>query len=379
MSVSSGALISTAPFTRSIVVAAAMAGTMLAGSPSAAAARQVPVQLGTAGNYAVLSKTGVTNTGTSSVLGNIGASPIASTAITGFGLTLSSSGQFSTSPLVTGDVYAADYAAPTPSNLTTAIGDMQTAYTDAAGRTNPTATNLGAGNIGGLTIAPGLYKWGTSVNIPTDVTLSGGPNAVWIFQIAGTLDIAAGKSVILAGGAQAKNIFWQVAGQTTLETTSVLNGIVLDQVAVVAQTGATLNGRALAQTAVTLDATVVDAKAAAGPAIYQGRALVTAASSGCYESVGNSFAATIKMPVATPEHFKIALLSDQVALHLARITTTETVDQIKDDGSLIFKTLQLHSGSSFTTLGNGAAEASATFAGTNCTMTLFFALSTPPA
>jgi len=134
---------------------------------------------------------------------------------------------------------------------------MQTAYTDAAGRTLPNFTELGAGNIGGLTLRPGLYKWSSAVTIPTNVTLSGGENDVWIFQIAQTLGISSGKQVILSGGAKAKNIFWQVAGVTTLGTTSRFNGNILSQTAIVLQTGARLNGRALAQTAVTLDANTV--------------------------------------------------------------------------------------------------------------------------
>ena len=213
-----------------------------------------PVNLGTAGNFAILSQSGISTTGTTSIEGNIGVSPIAATAITGFGLIMDPSGQFSTSTLVNGKVYAADYAPPTPVNMGTAIGDMQTAYTDAAGRTLPDHTELGAGNIGGMTLAPGLYKWSSGVTIPTDVTLSGNSSAIWIFQVAGTLGISPATHVILAGGARANNIYWQVAGQTTLGTTSVFNGNILDQTAIVINTGATLNGRALAQTAVTLDA-----------------------------------------------------------------------------------------------------------------------------
>jgi hypothetical protein len=215
------------------------------------------VNLGSAGNYVILSKAGISTTGVTAIVGNIGVSPIASTAITGFGLKLDRQGRFATSSKVTGKVFAANYAAPTPSRLTTAVGDMQIAYNDAAGRTNPTATELGAGNIGGRTIKPGLYKWSSSVIIPTDVTLSGGENAVWIFQIAGTLNISSGKKVILIGGAQAKNIFWQVAGKTTIGTTAVFNGTILDKTSIVIMTGAKLNGKALAQTAVTLDATSV--------------------------------------------------------------------------------------------------------------------------
>jgi len=209
------------------------------------------VNLGLAGNYVILSQSGISTTGTTSVLGNIGVSPIAATAITGFGLILDPSNTFSKSSLVTGNVYAADYAVPTPATLTTAISNMQTAFTDAAGRTLPDFTELGAGNIGGMTLRPGLYKWSSAVSIPTDVTLMGGANDVWIFQIAQTLSISPGKQVILSGGARAKNIFWQVAGQTTLGTTSKFNGNILDQTAIVIQTGATLTGRALAQTAVT--------------------------------------------------------------------------------------------------------------------------------
>ena len=220
------------------------------------AAGPAAVNLGTAGNFVILSKTGISTTGSTKIVGDIGVSPIAASAITGFALTLPADSPFSTSSLVSGKVYAPGYADPTSANLTTAVGDMQTAYTDAAGRA-ASVTELGAGNIGGLTLAPSVYKWGTGVVIPTDVTLSGGANDVWLFQIAQTLTVSSGVKVILSGGAQASNIFWQVAGQTTLGSYSVFNGSVLDQTAVVLNTGATLNGRALAQTAVTLDANTV--------------------------------------------------------------------------------------------------------------------------
>ena len=224
-------------------------------APAPTAAGPASVDLGTAGNYVLLSKAGISTTGTTKVTGSIAVSPIAASAITGFGLVLDKSRTFSTSTLVTGRVYAANYAAPTPSVLTTAVKDMQTAYTNAAGRAAD-ATGLGAGNIGGLTLAPGVYKWGTGVTIPTNVALSGGENDVWIFQIAGTLSISSAKQVILEGGAQAKNVFWQVAGATTLGTSSTFNGTILDKTNIALQTGAVLNGRALAQTAITLDANV---------------------------------------------------------------------------------------------------------------------------
>jgi hypothetical protein len=218
---------------------------------------QSPISLGSAANFAVLAKAGISTTGTTSIVGDIGVSPIAATAITGFDLSMDASGQFSTSSLVTGKVYAPGYAVPTPAYISRAISDMETAYTNAAGRTLPTATELGAGNIGGMTLAPGLYKWSTGVRISTNVTLSGGANDVWIFQVAQTLTVGSGARVILSGGAQAKNIFWQVAGQTTLGTTSVFNGNILCQTAIVMNNGARLNGRALAQTAVTLIGNIV--------------------------------------------------------------------------------------------------------------------------
>jgi hypothetical protein len=218
------------------------------------AAGPAPVNLGTAGNFRILAKTGISTTGTTSITGNIGVSPAAATSITGFGLIMDSSGQFSTSALVTGNVYAADYASPTPTMMTTAISDMETAYTDAAGRTNPDHTELGAGDITSMTLAPGLYKWGTGVLIgAAGVTLSGGASDVWIFQIAQDLTVGNGAIVTLSGGAQVTNIFWQVAGQVTLGTTSQFKGIILCQTLIQMNTGAKLEGRALAQTAVTLD------------------------------------------------------------------------------------------------------------------------------
>jgi len=244
------------------VSTAFLALAVVLGIPWAAHAAETAVNLRSAADFVILSKAGITNTGPSAIVGNLGVSPIASTAITGFGLRLDKSGQFSLSSLVNGKVFAANYATPTPSMLHTAVLDMQTAYNNAAARTNPRATELGAGNIGGLTLRPGLYKWSSGVTIPTDVTLRGGSHAIWIFQIAGTLDIATGKKVILessgpAGDPQYKNIFWQVGGQTTLATTSVFYGNILGKTAIVMQTGAKLHGRALAQTAVTLDANVV--------------------------------------------------------------------------------------------------------------------------
>lgn len=240
----------------------------LAGSPMAAsktwsfrtvataATGPAAVNLGTAGNYVILTKSGVSTTGATSVVGDIGVSPIKATGITGFTLSTPPT-TFTTSSLVTGKVWASDYDVPTPANLTTAVLDMQTAYTDAAGRTLPDFTELGAGNVDGLTLVPGLYKWGTGVSLPSSVTLTGGANDVWIFQIAQNLTVGNGSLVTLSGGAQAKNVFWQVGGQATLGTTANFKGIILSQTLISFNTGAIFKGRALAQTAVTLNATAI--------------------------------------------------------------------------------------------------------------------------
>jgi hypothetical protein len=222
---------------------------------------ELPVGLGSASNFTILAKSGISTVPSSQVTGDMGVSPIASTAITGFSLTLDSTATFSTSAQVTGKIYAADYLAPTPAMLTTAVSNMETAYTDAAGRISPDYIELGAGDISGMTLDPGLYKWATSVFINTNVTIAGGPDDVWIFQISGDLTVASAQSVILSGGAQSRNIFWQVAGGAGAEigTTSHFEGIILTQTAIKMQAGASLNGRLYAQTAVTLDSNAVTA------------------------------------------------------------------------------------------------------------------------
>ncbi len=210
-----------------------------------------PVLLGGAGNFAILSKSGITNVYKSTITGNVGSSPITGAAI------------LVTCEEVAGTIYSVDAAGPLPCRvtdatlLTSSVGDMLTAYNDAAGRTNPNFLNLGAGDIGGLTLSPGLYKWTSAVIIPTDVKISGGPNDVWIFQVAGTLDMGSAVKITLSGGAQAKNIFWQASGAVTLGTTSHFEGNILGATGINLQTGATINGRMLAQTAVTLQMNTV--------------------------------------------------------------------------------------------------------------------------
>ncbi|MBS1152100.1 MAG: hypothetical protein H6Q89_3798, partial [Myxococcaceae bacterium] len=216
-----------------------------------------PVGLGTAGNYAVLAKTAISTVPASTVTGNVALSPAAASFITGFSLVADSTNVFSTSPQVVGKVYAANYAVPSPSNLTTAISNMESAYTDAASRPTPDFLELGTGNLGGLTLAPGLYKWTSTVSIPTNLTISGGANDVWILQTSGDLTMTAAKSITLTGGAQAKNIFWQVAGKATLGAGAHFEGILLCKTEIILQTGATMNGRALAQTQIALQQATV--------------------------------------------------------------------------------------------------------------------------
>ncbi len=225
---------------------ALLVAAVAAGTSAVASAGQAPVDLGSAGTFAILSKTGVTNVYASAVTGNVGSSPITGAAI------------LVTCTEVTGTIFSVDAAGPLPCTvnaapfLTTAVLDMEAAYLDAEGRSSPDFTEVGAGEIGGLTLAPGLYKWGTGVMISTDVTLAGGPNDVFIFQIAGTLLQANATRVTLTGGAKAKNIFWQVADVVAIGTTAHFEGIVLAKTMIATNTGASVNGRLLAQTAVTL-------------------------------------------------------------------------------------------------------------------------------
>jgi hypothetical protein len=210
-----------------------------------------PVDLGLAGKFVILSKSGITDVPTSDVTGNVGTSPITGAAD---GLTC---------PEVTGKVYSVDAAGPAPCNivdpvrLTVAVSDMEAAYTDAAGRTDPDYTELGAGDISGMTLTPGLYKWGTGVEINSDVYLDGGPNDVWIFQVAQGVTQASATRIHLIGGALAKNIFWQSFGVVSIGTTAHFEGVILASTAITLNTGATINGRLFAQTAVNLQSNVV--------------------------------------------------------------------------------------------------------------------------
>ncbi|KAJ3898858.1 ice-binding protein [Lentinula edodes] len=228
-------------------------------APSAINLGPTAVNLGTAGNFAILSKSGISTVPQSAITGAIGVSPIASNAFTGFSLTLDASGTFATSRQVTGEVMAASFSAPTPSKLTTAVSDMQTAFTDATGRVNPGFINLASGAIGGLILKPGLYKWSGAVTISSaGVTISGTSADHFIFQIASTFSLSAGARITLSGGVLASNIVWVVSGAVTAGPGSHIEGVILGQTAVTLETGTTMNGRILAQTFVALqEATVV--------------------------------------------------------------------------------------------------------------------------
>jgi hypothetical protein len=209
------------------------------------------VDLGGAGHFVILTESGISDVPTSAVTGKVGTSPITGAA------------DHLSCAEVTGKIYSVNHAGPpcsikAPRKLTNAVEDMQTAYKDAAGRT-ATITELGGGNIGGLTLAPAVYSWSTNVTIPSDVTLRGGSHGVWIFQISKNLIVSSGKAVVLRGHAQAQNVFWQVAGKVALGTTSHAEGIILSKTLISLKTGASINGRLFAQTAVTLQKNSVNA------------------------------------------------------------------------------------------------------------------------
>jgi hypothetical protein len=217
--------------------------TLVANFASAGGAGQAPVTLGLTDGFAILSYAGITNTGPTSITGDVGASPITGASMTGF----------ETVALV-GTIYTVDAAGPTgyvtyPTMLTQAMGDLTTAYNDAAGRTvNPIGV---AGNLGGQTLPPGLYKSTSSLEISSgDLTLDaqGDANAVWIFQIASSFNMTSGRQVFLIGGAKASNIFWQVGSAATFGTTAVMKGTIMAYANITFATGASFEGRALART-----------------------------------------------------------------------------------------------------------------------------------
>ena len=238
---------------------AAMISVASASSPTA-------VNLRTAGDFVILAKAGITNVPGGVITGDIGVSPIAASSMTGFDLIMDSSNEFSTSAEVTGSAYAPNYMSPTGTKLTTAVSDMLTAYNDAAARpvtggpfdnslSGETYTNLGAGEIGGLTLTPGVYTYDISVGITGDDVTFDGQNdkdSVFIIKTSKSVLQAAGTQVKLTGGAQAKNIFWSVAQEVNVGAGAHMKGILLVKTAVKFITGSSFEGRVLSATAVTL-------------------------------------------------------------------------------------------------------------------------------
>jgi hypothetical protein len=226
-----------------------------------AAAGPLPVVLGDAGNYAIFSNAGMSSSPDSAITGDVGVGPgVTSTAITtGFTKTLDSTGEFATAPQVTGRIYAFDYSSPTPVYVVSSSTDMGIAYDDARGRLDPDFTNLGGTNLAGLTLSPGLYKWSTGVTLALSqsVTLNGGPNDVWILQIAGDLVTGANSNVVLTGGAVPENVFWQIDTALTVGANSSFKGVVLTGTAVTLGNLSVINGRLLGKTAITMDANTI--------------------------------------------------------------------------------------------------------------------------
>lgn len=214
-----------------------------------------PVSLGSAGDFVILAKTEISTVPDSAITGDIGLSPADKSYLHGFSQTDATG--YATSDQVTGKIYAADMADPTPINLTTAVVDMQDAYDDAAGMVSPDYLDLEGGNLDGLTLSPGLYTWGSPVMLGSSVTLHGLFTDKWIFQISGTLTVGSGAEVVLSGGAKPENIVWQVADTVSLGANSVFKGTILGKTQITMLDGATLTGRALSQSKVSLIKAIV--------------------------------------------------------------------------------------------------------------------------
>jgi Ice-binding-like len=246
-----------------------------AGTTNTACSASGCPNLGTASDYVILAKSAVSTVPPSAVTGNIGLSPAATTFLTGWSLVSESTDTFDTSVQVAAPskLYAADMTGGTTSPaLTTAVSDMQAAYTAAAalapsgGGLVTSCPGVAHGTIGAISdvndggaLVGGVYTCAVNVTIPGNLTLMGSATDVWVFQITGTLTQASGTQVLLTGGALPQNVFWQVSGAVTVGTTAVMQGVVLAQTNIAVQTGATVTGRLLAQTAVTLDSATVTA------------------------------------------------------------------------------------------------------------------------
>jgi hypothetical protein len=215
---------------------------------------QATIDLGSTSDYVILAGSLISNIPTSAIIGNVGLSPAAGSEISGFGDTE-----------ITGTVYTVDATGPAGSvtdavGLTAAKGELTTAYNDAAGRTSTDIVLL-EGNIGGLTLTPGLYKSNGSLEISSgDLTFDakGNANAVFIIQITSSLNTTSGRKIILSGGALASNIFWQVGTSATIGTTSFFKGTIMADQSISVNTGANIEGRLFARiAAVTISSSTI--------------------------------------------------------------------------------------------------------------------------
>jgi hypothetical protein len=296
----------TAPSRTALALTLAAATTALAGlaGPVGASAATVPVSLGTAANYAVLAASTVTNTGPTTINGDLGLSP--GTAITGF-----PPGQ------VNGTIDAADRAALQAQN------DLTAAYAAAAAAR---ATATIPVELGGTTVTPGVYgspagTFGITGTLTLDA--QGDPNAIFIFQAASTLITASASSVNLINGAQASNVYWVVGSSATLGTYSALQGNILAMASITVTTGVTLEGRALARTAaVTLDSDTITVPASVHAPVSTTTSLTTSANpSPAAQPVTFSAAVTASTGAAIPTGL-VAFTDGSVLLGVVTLGST---------------------------------------------------------
>ncbi|HEX9450100.1 MAG TPA: ice-binding family protein [Burkholderiales bacterium] len=213
-----------------------------------------PINLFTAANFVIVAETAITDIPPSAVTGNVGLWPTTGAAVD---LTCAE---------VTGRIYIVDAAGPTCRTrnagalLNQAVGDGHTAWNDGRVRV-PDYTDIGTGtigNIGGFTLPPATYKWSTGVQIPADLTLSGGPNDVWIFLIEHDLNVSPGVRIILDGGALPQNVFWlTLIDGVEIGAGSQFAGVILAETSIFMRTGASINGRLLAAQSINLDTNTV--------------------------------------------------------------------------------------------------------------------------
>lgn len=210
------------------------------------------VNLASAARFSVLAASGVTLAPPSFIWGDVGVSPIAAGALTGFGLVMDSSGSFATSPQVIGRVYAANYGGSTPSMLTAAIADMTMAYSRIVVRADPDHEDYLGGFISGRTLQPGFYRFSTAIVLTGDCTLNGTADDTWIVQIIGAFTASASSRIILTGGARPNNVVFAVSGAVVFAAGSRFSGTLLGKTSATFAAGVAVNGRILVQTAATL-------------------------------------------------------------------------------------------------------------------------------